>query len=71
MQNNNWHSGITMHRLRVGGDIAGFIFTIGCLLVCLIGVPAFRSFLAFAIAFGIAVAIALGRRTARRPLSLK
>jgi len=35
VQDNDWHPGITMHRLRVGGGIAGFIFTAGYLLIAL------------------------------------
>jgi hypothetical protein len=70
-QGENWHAGITMHRLRVGGGVAGFIFTVGSLLVFLIGVPAFRSFLGLAIACGIAIAFALRAKKTRPPLSLK
>lgn len=48
-----------MHRLRVGGGVAGFIFTVGSLLVFMIGVPAFRPFLVLAIGVGALVAVVL------------
>lgn len=63
-----------MHRLRIGGGIAGFIFAVGSMLIFLIGVPAFRSFLALSMAVGIAIAVALGllrRNRSSGPLSLK
>lgn len=63
-----------MHRLRIGGGIAGFIFAAGSLLIFLIGVPAFRSFLALSMGVGIAIAIALRllrRNRSHAPLSLK
>jgi hypothetical protein len=74
MQENQWHPGITIHRLPVGGGIAGFIFAAGTLLICLIGVPAFRSFLAISICAGIAIAVALHllrKNKTTAPLSLK
>ncbi len=73
MEQNHWHAGITMHRLRFGGGIAGFIFTVGILLICLIGIPAFRTFLLLSMGVGILVALVLriARRGGRMPLSLK
>lgn len=74
VKGNDWHPGITMHRLRIGGGIAGFIFTAGSLLVFLIGVPAFRSFLALSIVVGVAIAVAfraMRRNRRSAPLSLK
>ncbi len=73
MEDNRWHPGINMHRLRFGGGIAGFIFTVGTLLIFLIGVPAFRPFLLLSIGLGILIALVLriARRTSGMPLSLR
>jgi hypothetical protein len=62
MTNGYPHSGITMHRLRVGGGVAGFIFAIGSTLIFLIGIPAFWGFLALALLAGGAIALVLGKR---------
>jgi hypothetical protein len=56
------HQGITMHRLRVGGGAAGFIFAIGSVLIFLIGIPAFWGFLGVAVLAGALVAVLLSRR---------
>jgi hypothetical protein len=53
------HPGITMHRLRVGAGVAGFIVAAGFVIIGLIGVPMFRYFLVFAILMGIVVATGL------------
>lgn len=60
------HQGITMHRLRVGGGAAGFIFTAGSVLIFLIGIPAFWGF-AVALLAGTAVAMLLRKR---KPLKI-
>jgi hypothetical protein len=44
MPDNLPHPGITMHRLRVGAGMAGFIVVAGFLVIGLIGVPMFRYF---------------------------
>lgn len=64
MPNDQPHQGITMHRIRVGAGVAGFIVAAGFLVIGLVGVPMFRYFLAFAIMMG--AIIALGMRWARR-----
>ncbi|HEX2329369.1 MAG TPA: hypothetical protein VHN74_11655 [Candidatus Angelobacter sp.] len=61
------HQGITLHRLRVGGGAAGFIFTAGSVLIFLIGIPAFWGFLAVALLAGTAVAVLLRKR---KPLKI-
>ncbi len=53
------HPGITMHRIRVGAGIAGFIVVAGFLAIGLIGVPLFRYFLVLAIALGAGIAFGL------------
>ncbi|HEX7286008.1 MAG TPA: hypothetical protein VF532_07480 [Candidatus Angelobacter sp.] len=64
------HPGITMHRLRVGGNAGGFIFAIGIVLICLVGIPTVWFFLALAIAAGLAVALFLHRRKALKIVTI-
>jgi hypothetical protein len=59
MRNADWHQGITMHRLRVGGGIAGAIVALGFLTIGLVGVPLFRYFLGLAIVAGGGIALGL------------
>jgi hypothetical protein len=59
MRNADWHQGITMHRLRVGGGIAGAIVVLGFLTIGLVGVPLFRYFLGLAILVGGGIALGL------------
>ena len=33
------HQGITMHRIRFGGGVAGLLFTLGCMVLFLAGLP--------------------------------
>ena len=58
------HPGITMHKIRVGAGVAGFIVVAGFLAIGLVGVPLFRYFLGLAIAGG--GGIALGMYWVRR-----
>jgi len=69
------HPGITMHKFTVSGGFEGLLFTIGCSLVFVIGLPALWSFVAFGGALGIGVAIFLrltskGRSERMKPLSI-
>jgi hypothetical protein len=68
MANDGPHPGITMHRIRVGAGVAGFIVVAGFLAIGLVGVPLFRYFLGLAIALGtgIAFGLYLARRWRRR-----
>jgi hypothetical protein len=68
MPNDGPHPGITMHRIRVGAGVAGFIVVAGFLAIGLVGVPLFRYFLVLAIALGtgIAFGLYLARRWRRR-----
>lgn len=59
MPNDQPHQGITMHRIRVGAGIAGFIVAAGFLAIGLVGVPMFRYFLGLAIAAGGGVALGI------------
>jgi hypothetical protein len=64
MPNDGPHPGITMHKIRVGAGVAGFIVVAGFLAIGLVGVPLFRYFLGMASALG--AGIALGLYLARR-----
>ncbi len=68
MPNDAPHPGISMHRIRVGAGVAGFIVVAGFLAIGLVGVPLFRYFLGMAIALGagIAFGLYLARRWRRR-----
>ncbi|HMC31928.1 MAG TPA: hypothetical protein VKL99_13925 [Candidatus Angelobacter sp.] len=59
MADNLPHPGITMHKLRVGAGVAGFIVVAGFVIIGLIGVPMFRYFLGLAIVMGAVVAAGL------------
>lgn len=64
------HQGITMHRLRFGGGFAGLIFTIGTLVIFLVGVPVFWVFLALAIICGAVLALVLHKRKPREIVTI-
>ena len=70
-----WHSRITMHKLTVGPGLMGLVFTVGCALIFVIGLPALWSFVAFSAALGLGIALLLQiisrHRTERaKPLSI-
>jgi hypothetical protein len=64
------HPGITMHRIRIGGGIAGFIFAAGSVLIFLLGIPAFWGFLGLALVAGTGVALLLRRRKTLKMMSI-
>lgn len=64
------HPGITMHRLKVGGNVGGFMFAIGIVLICLVGIPTAWFFLVLAIAAGLAIALFLRRRKALKIVTI-
>ena len=51
------HRGITMHALSVGGNFAGLVFAVGCVLIFVFGLPEARP---FAIASVIAGVVGVG-----------
>jgi hypothetical protein len=54
-----YHSGITMHAIKVGGCVAGAIFTVGMMAIVLIGVPAAKWFFLASLVGGVAVFLLL------------
>jgi hypothetical protein len=61
---------ISMHRMPVGGGIAGLIFVIGSCLIFLIGIPALQWFLLGAVGVGAVVAALLWRWHKNRPVEI-
>lgn len=64
------HPGISMHRMKIGGGVAGFIFAVGSVLIFLLGIPAFWGFLGLALLAGAAIALLLRRRKALAMVSI-
>jgi hypothetical protein len=64
--NDQPHPGITMHRIRVGAGVAGFIVAAGFVVIGLAGVPMFRYFLGLAIIVGAIVALGMRWVESRR-----
>ncbi len=61
---------ISMHRMPVGGSVAGLIFVVGSCLIFLVGIPALRWFLLGAVAVGAAVAGLLWRWHKKKPVEI-
>jgi hypothetical protein len=59
MRNLERHPGITMHRIAIGGGIMGALFTVGTVLIFVIGVPFGGWFLLASILLGTCVAAIL------------
>jgi hypothetical protein len=59
VKDSDLHNGISMHRIRVGGGVAGFIVVAGFLCIGLVGIPMLRYFLGFAIIMGGGIALGL------------
>jgi hypothetical protein len=64
------HPGITMHRLKVGGNVGGFIFVTGIVLICLVGIPTLWLFLVLALGVGLAIALLLRKRKALKIVTI-
>lgn len=54
-----WHSGINMHKLPVASGFIGLVFTLGCALIFLLGLPQLWYFVAFSAVLGIGIAIVI------------
>ena len=70
-----WHSGITMHKLSVGGSFIGLLFAAGSALIFVMGFPTLWYFVALAAVLGIVVALFLKftsnwRSNRDKPLSI-
>jgi hypothetical protein len=53
------HPGITMHKIPVGANWMGLVFTVGVLAMILVALPEARWFLAFSLPIGVVIAIIL------------
>lgn len=53
------HRGLTMHQMKVGGNLPGLLFAVGSVLIFLVAIPALWYFVAAALVAGIAVAALL------------
>jgi len=53
------HPGITMHKIPIGGDAMGLVFTAGVLAMIFIALPEARWFLALSLPIGVGIAIIL------------
>jgi hypothetical protein len=75
MAENANHPGISMHKLPVGAGFGGLVFTIGSVVIFLLGLPSLWYFVAFSAALGIGIAAILhltnsNRSEKLRPLSI-
>jgi hypothetical protein len=69
------HPGITMHKLSFGGGFMGLLFTLGSVLIFVVGLPALWYFVAFAFVLGVGIAMVLrlvssSRSERNKPLSI-
>ena len=60
------HPGISMHKLPVGGDKMGLVFTLGVLAMILIALPEARSFVMLSLPAGLAIGLILRLRSRHR-----
>ena len=67
MDEPNPHRGITMHKIKFGGGIAGLTFTMGSMAIFLASLPQLWYFLALAVALGVGVATGLRAAHRRTP----
>lgn len=61
---------ISIHRIPVGGGVAGLIFAVGSCLVFLVGIPALRWFLLGSVVVGAVVAGLLWNWHKNRPIEI-
>jgi hypothetical protein len=61
---------ITMHRLSVGGGVAGLIFAVGSCLIFVVGIPMLRWFLLGAVVIGFGVAGVLWWWHRKKPVEI-
>ena len=53
------HPGISMHKLPVGGDKMGLVFTIGVLAMILVALPQARAFILVSLPTGLIIGLIL------------
>ncbi len=73
LQNRNdaeYHRGIQISRIPVGGGIMGLLFVVGTGIIFLVGVPPLRFIALAAIPFGLIIAVAIYVWHKRRPVEL-
>jgi len=70
MSHSERHPGISIHRIAVGGGIMGALFTIGSVLIFVIGVPLGPWFLMGSVLLGAAVAVGLYVWHKRNPVEI-
>jgi hypothetical protein len=56
---NQSYTEINMSHIRVGGGVAGLVFTFGTVFIFVTGLPAVRTFLLWSLVAGPAISIAL------------
>ncbi len=61
---------ISIHRIPVGGGVAGLIFAVGSCMIFLVGIPALRWFLLLAVVVGSAIGGLLWRWHKNRPVEI-
>jgi hypothetical protein len=61
---------ISMHRIPIGGGVAGLIFAVGSCMIFLVGIPALRWFLLGAVVVGSAVGAFLWRWHKKKPVEI-
>ena len=62
-----------MHRIPIGGGFIGLVFTVGCALIFLLGLPALWYFLVFSAALGLGLGLVfqlVNRPGSPKPLSI-
>ena len=70
MRNLERHPGISIHRIAVGGGVMAALFTIGTVLIFVVGVPLGPWFLLASILLGTAVAVGLYIWHKRHPVEI-
>lgn len=67
------HPGISMHKIPIDGGFIGLVFTVGCALIFLLGLPALWYFVVFSAALGVGLGLVfhlLNRPGSPKPLSI-
>jgi hypothetical protein len=68
MEQQNSYPEINMSHVRVGGGIAGLIFSLGTVYIFVVGVPEIRSFFGWSLALGTLISIALHLLHSHKPV---